>query len=71
MVTPSWMFEPNPISTGSASARSVAPYQTLARGQRDLTDEARVGRHPGFGVQLLCVSADGHDQRLGHDGHRR
>ena len=30
MVTPSWMLVPNPISIGSASARSVAPYQTLA-----------------------------------------
>jgi hypothetical protein len=30
MVTPSWTLVPNPISMGSASARSVAPYQTLA-----------------------------------------
>jgi hypothetical protein len=30
MVTPCWIFVPNPISIGSASARSVAPYQTLA-----------------------------------------
>jgi hypothetical protein len=29
MVTPSWMLVPNPTSRGSASARSVAPYQTL------------------------------------------
>jgi len=26
MVTPSWMLVPNPISIGSVSARSVAPY---------------------------------------------
>jgi len=31
VVTPSWMLVPNPISIGSVSARSVAPYQTLAR----------------------------------------
>ena len=34
MVTPSWMLVPNPISMGSASARSVAPYQTLALAAR-------------------------------------
>ena len=34
MVTPSWMLVPNPISIGSASARSVAPYQTLALAAR-------------------------------------
>ena len=34
MVTPSWILVPNPISIGSASARSVAPYQTLALAAR-------------------------------------
>ena len=34
MVTPSWMLDPNPTSMGSASARSVAEYQTLTRAAR-------------------------------------